>query len=180
MRAFVLVCALAVLTVSSAFAQSCPSLSDNGPSVESEPVALEGRLMFHDNIRGWFELKLDRPQCEQSAIELVHAKPIGAPMEIYRGCRVRSRGIIDFSTTGYYSLEMYQDVRSIQPIGPCTLKSRFPDYSKAKPDPSIRAYRVEMHLNFEPGDHPIQFHVTHAGKELRPCQEISGVSLPGP
>jgi hypothetical protein len=96
-----------------------------------------------------------------------------------RGCRVRSRGALDFSSTGYYSLDVYQDVHVIESVGKCERQPPFPDYSKAKPDNTIRAYRVDMHVNYEPGDHPVAFRVTSAGKELRPWQAYASYYLTG-
>jgi len=74
---------------------------------------------------------------------------------------------------------MYQDVRVIEPLGDCERQSPFPDYSKAKPDKAIRAYRVDMHVNHEPGDHPVVFRVTSAGRELRPWQAYARYWLTG-
>lgn len=55
----------------------------------------------------------------------------------------------------YYSLDVYQDVQSIESVGKCERQPPLADYSKAKPDKAIRAYRVDRHVNYEPGDHPI-------------------------
>jgi hypothetical protein len=141
---------------------------------------LEGALVFHDAIRKWFELKLDPPQCGQTSIELVRASiDDWRPVEVLRGCRVRSSGAIELSTTGYYSLEMYQDVVGIEPIGACDTQLPLPDYSNAKPDETVRKYRVDMHLNYQPGDHPIIFHVSSAGKDLRPWQAYASYTLTG-
>jgi len=139
-------------------------IQEPGPSVQSEVRTLEGQLVFHDGIRKWFELKLDEPQCGETSIQLMAAEAARTPMEALRGCRVRSRGAIDFSATGYYSLGIYQGVLAIEPVGECSRQPLFPVYSKAKPDQAIRAYRVDMHVNYEPGDHPIVFHVTSAGQ----------------
>jgi hypothetical protein len=147
--------------------------------VPSEVRTLEGLLVFHDDIRKWFELRLDEPQCGQASIQLSQGERGGTPMEVLRGCRVRSRGAIDFSSTGYYSLGMHQDVQVIETIGACTRQPPFPDYSKAKPDKAIRAYRVDMHVNYGPGDHPIVFRVTSADKELQPWQAYASYSLTG-
>jgi hypothetical protein len=87
--------------------------------------------------------------------------------------------LIDFSPTGYYSLGTYQDVRVIEPLGDCERRPPFPDYSKAKPDKAIHAYRVDMHVNYRPGDHPVVFRVTSAGKELRPWQAYARYWLTG-
>jgi len=88
-------------------------------------------------------------------------------------------GFIDFSPTGYYSLDTYQAVSQIEPVGACSLQSPFPDYSKAKPDKSIRQYRVDMRVDYEPGDHPVTFRVSSAGKELRPWQAYASYMLTG-
>jgi hypothetical protein len=100
-------------------------------------------------------------------------------MEVFRGCRVISRGAIDFSSTGYFSLDMYQDAGVVESVGNCERQLLFPDYSKAKPDKAIRAYRVDMNVNYEPGDHLIVFRVTSSRKELRPWQAYARYLLTG-
>ena len=169
--------ALALLT--SAAAQPCPQTNTGGHTVASEARTLEGRLIFHDDIRKWFELKLDQQQCGETSIQLIRVEGNWKPVEILRGCRVRSTGTLDFSPTGYYSLNIYQSVDQIEPVGDCTRQSPFPDYSTATPDNSIRRYRVDMYLNYTPGDHPIVFHVTSAGRTLRPWQAYASYSLTG-
>jgi hypothetical protein len=67
----------------------------------------------------------------------------------------------------------------IEPIGKCDLKAPFPVYSDAKPDKAISAYRVEMHFDLEPGDHPILVRVLSSGKELRPWQAYASYLLTG-
>lgn len=176
------VLALAFVIFASAplLGQQCPEATKDGPSTASEVRTLEGALVFHDSIRKWFELKLDSPQCGQDSIELVRASlDDWRPLEILRGCRVKSTGTVDISSTGYYSLATYQDVTNIEPIGSCETQLPLPDYSDAKPDHTVRRYRVNMHVNYEPGDHPIIFHVSSAGKELQPWQAYASYSLTG-
>ncbi len=67
----------------------------------------------------------------------------------------------------------------IEPIGECDMKALFPDYSGAKPDKIIRTYRVDMHIDYEPGDHPVIFRVSSSGKELRPWQAYASYRLTG-
>lgn len=179
MRSSLLGCAFVASATVFAAGQACPKYSETGPSAQSEVRTLEGQLVFHDDIRKWFELRLDEPQCGQASIQLVRTEGAWTPMEVLRGCRVKSRGTLDFSSTGYYSLDLYQDVRSIESVGECDRQSPFPDYSKAKPDKAVRTYRVDMHLNYDPGDHPIVFRVTSAGKELRPWQAYASYNLTG-
>ena len=147
--------------------------------MQSEVRTLEGQLVFHDGIRKWFELRLDESQCGQASVQLVRGERAWTPMEVLRGCRVRSRGALDLSPTGYYSLNVYQDVQVIESVGKCERQSPFPDYSKAKPDKAIGAYRVDMRVNYELVDHPVVFRVTSAGKELRPWQAYARYILTG-
>lgn len=140
---------------------------------------LEGRLIFHDGIRPWFELKLAQPQCGEASIQLLQGERNSKSLEILRGCRIKSDGALGFSPTGYYSLGVYQSVQQVEPLGACVYKSPLPDAPSAKPDKAIREYRVEMHVNYRPGDHPILFRVSHAGNALRPWQAYGRYFLTG-
>jgi hypothetical protein len=179
LRTCVLALTLVDCMAAPALAQECPQTNRTGPTVASEVRTLMGRLIFHDGIRKWFELKLDQPQCGQPSIQLVRIERDWTPLEVLRGCRVRSRGALDFSGTGYYSLDTYQSVDQIEPVGTCAPQSPFPDYSKAKPDKSIRAYSVDMYVNYRPGDHPIIFRVSSKGRTLRPWQAYASYSFTG-
>jgi len=159
--------------------QDCPQRKTDGPGIVSRVRTLEGRLVFHDDVRQWFELELYKPQCGEKSVQLMRTEKNTAPLEIFRNCRVKSSGIIAFSDTGYYSLGVFQDVESIAPVGTCPRQPPFPDYSKAKPDRSVRAYRVEMHVIYTSGDHPVAFRVYSAGKELRPWQAYASYWMTG-
>lgn len=174
LRSFVLVVALIVSAGVAAAGPQCPT----GPTIPSEVRTLEGGLIYHDGIRKWFELKLDQPVCGQSSIQLVE-RGEGNSLEVLRGCRVRSRGAIDDSPTGYYSLDTYQAVDRVEPVGTCQRQLPFPDYSNARPDKAVHEYRVDMHLDYEHGDHPIAFHISSEGKELRPWQAYASYALTG-
>jgi len=169
----------AIALTGSASGQQCLDARVVGPGSASATRSLEGTLVFHDAIRKWFELKLDRPQCGQGSIQLIPADQGNSPLDVLRGCRVKSKGAIDFSPTGYYSLDVYQGVVEIEPVGACTLKPPFPDYSKATPDSTYSEYRVDMHVDYGPGDHPIVFHVSSRGKELKPWQAYARYMLTG-
>ncbi len=182
LNACLLALAFASCTPAPALAQHCPQSDPTGPSVASEVRTVEGKLIFHDGIRKWFELKLDQPQCGETSVELVPdpAKTEDwTPMEVLRGCRVRSNGRIDIPSTGYYSLDLYQSVNRIEPVGVCAKQLPFADYSKVKPAKSVREYRVDMSMNYGPGDHPIMFRVTSAGKDLQPWQAYARYTLTG-
>jgi len=155
---------LALSSTPSLFAQ-CPSMG-----TETEVRTLQGRLIFHDGIEEWFELKLDQPQCGESSIELFEQD--SNSLAILRGCRIKSQGALIFSARG----NIRQLVEQIEAIGRCAHKAPFPDFSHVKPDSAIREYRVEMHLN---GSHPIHFRVSQAGKTLRPWQAYASYFLTG-
>jgi len=179
MRGSFVVCAITISSAVSAFPQACPESTKAGSALPSEIRSLEGQLIYHDGIRQWFELRLDAPQCGQASIQLVPAEDRSqTPMEVFRGCRVRSRGAINSSDTAYLSLDMYQNVQAIEPIGACHRQAPFPDSSKVHPEKTIRAYRVDMRFNYA-RDHPIVFHVTSAGRELRPWQAYASYLLTG-
>jgi hypothetical protein len=122
---------------------------------------LQGSLIFHDGIQGWFELKLDRPQCGEASIELFDQD--SKALAILRGCRTKSQGALIISARG----NIRQIVEQIEAVGRCVHKVPFPDFSNVKPGSEIREYRVEMHVN---GSRPIHFRVSQAGKRLQPWQ----------
>ncbi len=172
--------ACALMFQREAHGQECPiATTGTEPNIASQIRTLEGQLIFRDGIRQWFELKLDEPQCGQNSIQLMQIQKKSPPLEIFRGCRVKSRGAIDFSPTGYYSLDMFQDVEKIDPVGKCSRHLPFPEYSAPKPNKGIRAYRVDMHVIYRAGDHPIIFHISSAGRELRPWQAYASYLLTG-
>ena len=145
----------------------------------SEIRTLEGKLIFHDDIRGWFELHLDKPQCGNDSIQLVFLKLQVKSPEVFRGCRIRSTDTVDIPSTGYYSAPVFQNVTKVEAVGKCVVQRPFPDYSRAKPDKQVGAYTVDMHIDYRPGDHPLEFHIRSAGRELRPWQAYASYILTG-
>jgi len=154
-------------------------LNPAGPDVPSRVQSLNGRLIYHDGIRQWFELRLDGPKCEQHSLQLVQLSSNSKSLEILRGCRVKSTGKLGIAGTGYFSLGVYQDVRQIRPIGACTRQMPFPDYSKYKPDKRVGAYAVHMHVDYGSGDHPVTFQVRTDAGELRPWQAYASYWMTG-
>jgi hypothetical protein len=159
--------------------QECPKSNANDVSSPSETQTLQGQLIYHDSLRQWFELKLDAPRCGQKSIQLVTLEGNWTTLEVLRGCHVRSEGTIGDSLTGYYSLDLYQDVTKIEASGACEKKKPFPDMSKLKPVRDVRRYQVEMLVDYEEGDHPIVFRITSYGKELQPWQAYASYDLTG-
>ena len=145
----------------------------------SEVRTLEGTLVYHDGLRQWFELKLDHAQCEQTSLQLIRLEDNWTEIETLRGCRVRSKGPINYSPTGYYSLDMFQEIDEIEPVGDCVRQAPFPRGANPAPDKSIQKYQVEMKVDYRPGDHPVIFRITSEGKLLEPWQAYASYSLTG-
>lgn len=140
---------------------------------------MTGKLVYHNDLRQWFELQLEQPRCGQHSVELVTNDNSWVSLQVLRGCFVRATGPLGNASTGYYSLGVYQDVQQIAPVGNCVRKPPFPDYSKARPAPDIREYRVVMLIDYDPGDHPVIFKVTSGGRELHPWQAYASYWLTG-
>jgi len=180
--ASVLVAAASLLLVCAVLpvrGQQCPT--ENG---SSESRTLEGKLIYHDGLRKWFELKMDRPECGQESIELLHGGGAFAPgrpagLETFGSCRVRTKGVLCGPASGYYTLDLNQSVEEIEVVGECRKHPPLPDFSNAKPDKSIRSYRVGMTIDYEQADRPISFRVTSGGKELQPWQAYASYWLTG-
>jgi hypothetical protein len=161
-------------------AEECPRApTSTAPSAASSDVKLEGRVVYHNGIRQWFELKLRRPVCGQASVQLVPLNDRYRPLEVLRNCRVVSVGSLDYSGTGYYSLDLYQDSKTIRPMGACAVKSPLPRPSSLEPDRQVRQYRVDMRVNYRRGDHPIRFRVLAGGRKLRPWQAYASYDLTG-
>ena len=174
-----LACVLLASAALSAAGQTCPvSSTPTRPDSASEVRELEGHLLFHNDRRQWFELRLGKPQCGQTSIE-VNLIQDSTHIEIFRGCRVRSGGELQYRSTGYIHTEIYQNLQTIEPIGKCERKPAFPDYSNAKPDSGIREYRVDMIFNNKQ-NRPIVLRVTSAGKQLQPWQAYASYFFNGP
>jgi hypothetical protein len=162
-----------------ASAQQCPRNRSTQAQAPSRVQSLEGRLVYHQGIRQWLELRLSEPKCGQTSLEITAEERALQTIQGLRGCRVRSSGAIDYSPTGYYSKDLYQQVRQMEPVGGCARKRPFPDYSVVKPDRHVRSYAVTMDVDYRPGDHPIVFHARSAGRELRPWQAYASYMLTG-
>jgi hypothetical protein len=162
-----------------AAAELCPSSSSTAADTPSEVRTLRGHLVYHDGIRQWYELQLNKPTCGEKSIQLIVTNDNWRPLEMLRGCYVKSTGDLDFAETGYYSLNVYEDVKNLAPTGKCARQRPFHDYSKARPDPNVRAYSVRMDIDYRRGDHPVIFRVRTRERELRPWQAYASYWLTG-
>ncbi len=185
MRPALFALALCLIAVHPAPAQSCPKENPNGPSIESSPQTLTGKVVYHNGIRQWFGLQLDTPVCgEDKEIQLLQGggafevdEGNAYAIEVFRGCRVTVQGPLGIPGTGYYSAALYQNADKIEPEPDCVLQPHLPDYSKAKPSPSVRSYRVSMRIDYL-GDR-ITITARSGDRILTPWQAYASYMLTG-
>ena len=183
-RVILIVSAILLCASVVALGQHCPEESSNDPSQPQESTSLVGRLIYHDGLRKWFELKLDRQACGQPSIELFPERSANhsshsLALETFKDCRVRTEGVLGFAVSGYYTLDINQSVEKIEPIGKCVRRPPFPDYLNAKPDRSVRRFRVDLTIDYKQADRPIFFRVTSDGRVLQPWQAYASYFLTG-
>jgi len=177
MRFVLVFTVLSLLAIPLANAQLCPQENAKGPSKASVSRTLSGTVVYHDEIRQWFGLKLDAPVCGEREIQLLQGG--GAfevdgsnahSIETFRGCRVIVDGPLGIPGTGYYSADLYQDVEKINPEKGCVLEPPLPDFSKATPDKSVRSYQVSMRLDYSARGGHIDVTVKAGDHLLKPWQ----------
>ncbi|MES2391667.1 MAG: hypothetical protein V4555_08505 [Acidobacteriota bacterium] len=176
--------ALLLLSGARSRAQDCPRADPAGPLIDSAPQTLQGTLRYHDDLRQWFALEVARPICGKKIIELVDTDGAFAPTHakgfaIARGCAVTVRGPLGIPGTGYYSAELYMDVKSLKLDNDCQPKPPFPDYSQERIDPQLRLYRVIMHTDYRPGDHPLTAEIRTGQRRLTPWQAYASYYFTG-
>ena len=186
MRALVTAFALLLIAAPAARAQTCPKENPNGPSIESVPRTLKGTVVYHNEIRQWFGLQMDGPVCGVNEIQLLQGggafevdESNAHALEVFRGCRVTVQGPLGIPGTGYYSAEVYQNVDKIVPDQDCLLKAQLADYSKARPDRSIRSYRVSMRLDYRARGGSIVINAQSGNRLLSPWQAYASYWLTG-
>lgn len=177
------VCGLACLRVASAAevapGAECPHVDTQGDSRPSERRTLEGRLLYRNGIRQWFELRPVTPQCGEDAIQLIEIHQDSHALEELRGCLVRSTGTIDYSPTGYYTRTLFQAVERVEAAGTCKKQPPLPKVSAGLPDKTIEAYRVDMTVPYGFEDRPIRWRISAAGHQLQPWQAYASYWLTG-
>lgn len=161
-----------------ASAQQCPYQDASGFHA-SAAHSLDGQLVYHDGARKWFELKLATPQCGMHSLQLTRREGGWAELVGLRGCRVRAEGALEVARTGYYSLDLFEEVKKIEPLGGCTRQPPLVDFaahldrSQEKPDAALDTYDVALQVHLDPPDRPIDLLVTHGGEPLNPWQSYA-------
>jgi hypothetical protein len=155
----------------------------SGPSIESAAHTLSGQLVYHDQYRQWFGLKLDAPVCGVREVQLVDLDRAGeAPeaqhLEVFRGCRVQTTGVLDVPGTTYFSAEVFQVVDKVETVASCIRRSRFPNDQAMHPARDVQRYRVLMRLNYRTNS-PVHVSAHDGDRALRPPQVYAPYTING-
>lgn len=182
MRALLIVVLLASLAGFTSQAQDCPRNDPNGPFVDSIPRTLHGRVVFHNDLRQWLSLELDKPVCGERTVQILmldkNSDSTGH-LETFRGCRVKATGPLGLAGTLYYSADIYQTLEKIEPDPDCVRQTALPDYSKSRPARGIRSYQVKLWFDFYGPQGPLHGRVTSGAKVLTPWQAYATYSFNG-
>lgn len=149
MRALI-VLAAALLTSLTINAQTCPTSEGDA----SAPSTLHGRLLLHDELREWIGIKLDRPACEESEVQLVFSKNEDwRKAETLRGCAVTAIGVLYESPTGYYSANIAISNATLNPDSSCHTFPGRPDSSGVPIPPTVKEYQASITVDYRGKGH---------------------------
>ncbi|MGB9144656.1 MAG: hypothetical protein WCC14_02440 [Acidobacteriaceae bacterium] len=172
---------LAILSVAGGGrAQSCPPTDGSGFDA-AQPSVLHGTIQFHDGVRPWLGLALDRPACGAKEIEIVFTDEGWREAKRMRGCTATVRGKISESPTIYYATDLNVSNPSIVADGGCHLLPPDPDYASFRISDDVRSYRLTVFIDVK-GDKPLRAEVMRTDgirQSLTPWQPYADMFLNG-
>jgi hypothetical protein len=159
-------------------AQACPSEDESGPGI---PSTLHGKLLYHEDLRTWHEIKLSQKVCNWESIQVISTKLDWNYVHRFRGCAVTITGRLFTPVTGYYSLGLAMDAGKIQPDDDCKPFPIQPDLSKVPIPKTVQQYIVTISVDYRNGGHiDVKVGSTAKGKiALKPWQAYAGYHLTG-
>jgi hypothetical protein len=147
---WILVCAAGV-------AQNCPGPDGSVPAAST----LHGVVQYHDDLRQWIGLNLDKPACGQSEIQLTFSRTDHRAAKSISGCGATVSGSIFEGMTGHFSAELAIADPKIVPDRGCKPQPLEVDYSKVQPPRALQRYRASLSVDFSGKGHVEQ----HAWRE---------------
>jgi hypothetical protein len=134
-----------------AHAQKCPDATSGEAAGKS---ALHGTVVYHDDLRQWLGLKLDRAACGEKEVQLVfpdagterHAKSL-------RGCKATAIGELYPGVTGYYSAPLAVSVEELKPDASCHPVAVEPDPAASGIPPDIQQYFASITVDYRGKGH---------------------------
>jgi hypothetical protein len=153
MRTFILL-ATTLLATLVANAQTCPKEDQHGGGEASKPSTLHGTLLLHDDLRHWLGIKLERPACGQTEVELVFSNVQGRrKAETLGGCKVDVNGKMFYSPTGYYSAAVAISDPTVKPDPACHPHPLETDPSSVHIPTAVGAYHASITVDYRGKGH---------------------------
>jgi hypothetical protein len=174
---------LLALLSTSLLAQTCPTTADSEQGrAAADPSVLHGRLVYHEDLRDWLGLELDKPACGQHEIQLVFTDAaVWRKAEALRGCSLTVTGKIFDSPTGYYSAGLAVSDPTLRPDSSCHPFPAKPDLSTVPIPSSVDLYHVSITVDYRGRGH-VSVHVSdgqNAATSLEPWQAYAHYMLTG-
>jgi hypothetical protein len=166
----------------SLLAQACPTAADSETGSDTaHSSVLHGRMVYHNDLRQWLGLRLDKPACGQYEIQLVFNDAAAwSNAEALRSCQVTVIGKIFESPTGYYSAVLAVSEPSLLPDRSCHAFPTKPDLSAAPIASSVHLYHVSITVDYR-GKGQVSVHVSDGNRTtpLEPWQAYAHYMLTG-
>ena len=160
---------------------SCPDYDKYKDLNAPKPSSLHGTIQFHDEIRQWLGVKLDKPTCNESEIQLVTAKSDGyRQMKTFVGCTVSVTGVLFQGATGYYSTKLAIDP-DIKPEAGCRRSALEPDPLTIPIPATLRNYQVSITVDYR-GEGHVDFSAwssSNPRQRLKPWQTYIHYAMTG-
>jgi hypothetical protein len=142
---------LVVLLAVCAAGQLCPT----GRSTEGVgPSVLRGTVVYHDELHPWLSLKLDRPACGETEMQLVYAEADKYKFaKSLQGCTVNATGTIYEGVSGYYSARLAMQDPLLSPSTSCQPHVVEPDLSQTRIPADINSWQATITVDYRGKGH---------------------------
>jgi hypothetical protein len=172
---------LLLCAAGTAVAQACPPKHPLGWREAPDTSILRGTLIHHDELRTWLGLKLDKPACGQTEMELVFGDSMAwRRADSLRGCLIGAVGKLYYSPTGYYSADMALSNARLKPDTSCHPLPVKRDPSTMAILPGVSVYRVSITVDYRGKGH-VAVRVWNAknSRLIRPWEAYADYRLTG-
>jgi hypothetical protein len=128
-------------------AQVCPPGYGSLSKMHAKEVSsLHGKLIYHEDLWQWHELKLDNKTCDSESVEVFSGKIDEKQAHRYRNCSVTITGRLFFPNAGS-ALSLAIDADKIQPDRDCK-PHPVDDLSKVPIPKTVRDYIVTIQVDY--------------------------------
>ncbi len=147
MRALWILVIASLLTLArGAVAQACPQSLEEAKASST----LHGTLIYHNELRQWLGLKLDKETCGEEEIELVFLEAGNwRQAEALRNCQVTVIGILYYGLTGYYSAGMAISDPMVAPDVSCNPFPVKPDLATMPKKANIKRFTAQIVVDYK-------------------------------